>query len=74
MEKKVKNLKKCIIEALSKNLEGLTIEQLSAYCGSHRHTVSKYVFALKESGLIREEEFGRSKLCMLNKPEGVRKK
>lgn len=74
MEKKVKDLKKCIIEALSKNSEGLTIEEIAEYCGVHRHTVSKYIFALKESGMVRQEEFGRSKICFLVKPEEGRKK
>ncbi|MEM5773313.1 MAG: helix-turn-helix domain-containing protein [Candidatus Aenigmatarchaeota archaeon] len=74
MERKVKDVKKCIIEALSKNPEGLTIEQISNHCGLHRHTVSKYVFALKESGIIRQEEFGRSKICILIKAEEGRKK
>ena len=51
------------IEALvSKHPEGLTIADISSKLDLHRHTVSKYVYALVRSSQIDQRKIGKSSL------------
>ncbi len=56
-----------IVEALSRNTEGLTILDLAETVGAHRHTVTKYVSQLIEEEVVRMREIGPAKLCTLNR-------
>lgn len=55
-----------IIKILSKHPDGLTIQQIAETLKAHRHTISKYVFALNMAGIIDFREIGRAKLCFLS--------
>lgn len=59
--------RKRIVEALSRNSEGLTILDLAESVGAHRHTVTKYVQQLLEENILRMREIGPAKLCILNR-------
>lgn len=61
------DVKKRIIEILREYPEGLNIKKISEIARLNRHTISKYVLALKEARLIKQEEFGRAKICILIK-------
>lgn len=56
-----------IVEALSRNTEGLTILDLAERVGAHRHTVTKYVSQLVGDNIVRMREIGPAKLCILNR-------
>jgi len=54
-----------IVEVLKKNPEGLTLFSLAELSGLHRHTVSKYVNELMNSGIVFQRNVGVAKLCFL---------
>ena len=66
MRKKL-TAKEILIKVLTKHPDGLSIQELAKKSNLHRHTVSKYVLALKEAGLIEQKEIGRAKVCILSK-------
>jgi len=54
-----------IVEVLKKNPEGLTLFSLAELSGLHRHTVTKYVNELMNSGIVFQRNVGVAKLCFL---------
>ncbi len=67
----VNNVKESIIRLLSRHPNGLTILDIAKNLDLHRHTASRYVFALQEGGHVECQESGRAKVCFLakRKPE-----
>jgi len=65
-----------IIKVLSKHPEGLPILTIAKLVGSHRHTITKYVYELIGSGIIYQRRVGSAKLCYLKEDfiEKVRKR
>jgi len=61
-----------VIEVLKMHPEGLIAIELSKILGSHRHTVSKYIYQLVDEGLINQRDVGTAKLCYLRN-DNVRK-
>jgi len=59
------NFKERIIDVLKKHPEGLTIIEISNLIGSHRHTITKYIYQLIGEGLIYQRKVGTAKLCYL---------
>ena len=60
-----KDIKEEIIRILENHPEGLTIQALSKRIGVSRHTVTKYVFELKGSGVIYRRRVGSATLHYL---------
>ena len=60
-----KNIKEEIIRILESHPEGLTIQNLSDWIGVSRHTVIKYIFELKGSGVIYRRRVGSATLHYL---------
>ena len=60
-------IKEEIVEILKEHPNGLHILEIARQLGSHRHTVTKYVYELIGSGTIRVREIGTAKLCILEK-------
>ena len=60
-----KNVKEEIVRILETHPEGLTIQNLSDWIGVSRHTVIKYVFELKGSGIIYRRRVGSATLHYL---------
>ena len=54
-----------IIRLLTKHSDGLKVSDIAKELNTHRHTVSKYIFAMTTSGIIDQREVGRAKLCFL---------
>jgi DNA-binding IclR family transcriptional regulator len=52
-----------IIDALNHHPEGLTTVDIAKSLGTHRHTVTKYVYQLVGEGVIHQREIGNAKLC-----------
>lgn len=65
------NVKESIIRLLSKHPDGLPIFDIAKNLDLHRHTASRYAFALQEAGHIECHEVGRAKFCSLKR--GARK-
>ncbi|MBI2542785.1 MAG: helix-turn-helix domain-containing protein [Candidatus Aenigmarchaeota archaeon] len=61
------NLKESLVRLLSKHPNGLTILDIAKNLDLHRHTASRYVFALQEAGYIECHEAGRAKMCVLKR-------
>jgi predicted transcriptional regulator len=60
-----KNVKEEIIRILETHPEGLTVQSLSNQIGVSRHTIIKYVFELKGSGIIYRRRVGSATLHYL---------
>ena len=60
-----KNVREEIIRILESHPEGITIQNLSDWIGVSRHTVIKYVFELKGSGIIYRRRVGSATLHYL---------
>jgi len=60
-----KNVKDEIIRILETHPEGVTLQALSDRIGVSRHTVVKYVFELKGSGIIYRRRVGSATLHYL---------
>jgi predicted transcriptional regulator len=60
-----KNIKEEIIRILETHPEGLTVQNLSDWIGVSRHTVIKYIFELKGSGIIYRRRVGSATLHYL---------
>ena len=60
-----KNVKDEIIRILETHPEGVTLQSLSNRIGVSRHTVVKYVFELKGSGIIYRRRVGSATLHYL---------
>jgi DNA-binding IclR family transcriptional regulator len=58
-----------IIEALRQHPEGLTTVDIARVIGSHRHTITKYVYQLVGEGMIHQREIGNAKLCYMKGEE-----
>ena len=58
-------IKEKILKLLKKYPNGLPIGEISKRLGIHRNTVSKYVFALKEAGLLECKKIGPFKVFFL---------
>jgi len=56
------SVEKEILGLVSKHPEGLSIDDISSNLGLHRHTVSKYVYALVRSNQIVQRKIGRVSL------------
>ena len=56
-----------ILKYLSKHPEGTMILDLADVIGSHRHTVTKYVYRLEGMGKITIRKIGIAKLCYLSR-------
>jgi len=67
------NVKESIIRLLTRHQNGLAILDIAKNLNLHRHTASRYVFALQEAGHIECHEVGRSKLCFLSKRKPERR-
>ncbi|MCK4634913.1 MAG: hypothetical protein KAT37_03500 [Candidatus Aenigmarchaeota archaeon] len=52
-----------ILSYLGKHPEGTMILDLAAALGSHRHTITKYVYRLEGMGLLSVRKIGIAKLC-----------
>lgn len=61
------NIKKNILEVLSKHPEGLTFTQIARELGMHRHTITKYIYELKGEGTVSIRDLRTLKLCYLKK-------
>jgi predicted transcriptional regulator len=62
-----KNIKDEIIRFLELHPEGVTLQALSDKIGVSRHTIVKYVFELKGSGIIHRRRVGSATLHYLKK-------
>ncbi len=51
-----------ILELIDKHLEGLTINDIALKLKLHRHTVSKYVYALTVSRNLYQRRIGKGAL------------
>jgi len=60
-----KNIKDEIIRILESHPEGVTLQALSDRIGVSRHTVVKYIFELKGSGIIYRRRVGSATLHYL---------
>ena len=60
-----KNVKQEIIRILETHPEGLTVQALSDKIGVSRHTIIKYVFELKGSGVVYRRRVGSATLHYL---------
>lgn len=60
-----KNIKEEIIRILGTHPEGLTVQTLSDRIGVSRHTIIKYIFELKGSGIIYRRRVGSATLHYL---------
>jgi predicted transcriptional regulator len=60
-----KNVKEEIIRILETHPEGITVQSLSDWIGVSRHTVIKYIFELKGSGIIYRRRVGSATLHYL---------
>jgi response regulator of citrate/malate metabolism len=56
-----------IVELLKKHPEGLSIHEISAELGVHRHTVAKYIYFLEGSGEVFVRKIGAVSLIYHNK-------
>lgn len=65
------DIKKEILKVLGKHREGLTFTQIATAVGKHRHTVTKYIFALSGAGELYIRDMGTLKLCYLEKPPSI---
>jgi predicted transcriptional regulator len=59
------SIKEEIIRILENHPEGLTIQDLSESIGVSRHTIIKYIFELKGSGVIYRRRVGSATLHYL---------
>jgi len=59
------NFKARIVETLRNNPNGLTILELSNLLGTHRNTITKYVYELAGARLINQRKVSTAKLCFL---------
>lgn len=59
------NPREGIVRALREHPEGLTLKDIAELTGSHRHTVTKYVYELIGARVILERDVGAAKLCYL---------
>lgn len=64
--KKNNQVRENVIKLLQKHPEGLHILDIARLIGSHRHTVTKYIYELTGAETIRIREIGTAKLCFLN--------
>lgn len=60
-----KNVREEIIRILETHPEGLTVQFLSDRIGVSRHTIIKYVFELKGSGILYRRRVGSATLHYL---------
>jgi Fic family protein len=60
-----KHFREMIIEALKQHPEGLTTVDIARIVGSHRHTVTKYIYQLVGEGVIHQRGIGNAKLCYI---------
>lgn len=60
-------IKEEIIKVLNKHPEGLTFSGIARKLNVHRHTLTKYIFELKGSGIIFVRNLGTLKLCYIKK-------
>ncbi len=59
------HLKDKIKRILRRHPEGLHILEIARAVKAHRHTVSKYVGELTDSGAVYQRDLGTIKLCYL---------
>jgi predicted transcriptional regulator len=67
------NFRERIIKILIKHPEGLTTIEIARILGSHRHTITKYIYQLVGEGVIYQREVGTAKLCYLKVEKNDRK-
>jgi DNA-binding IclR family transcriptional regulator len=67
------HVKERIIDVLKQHPEGLTAVDISKILGSHRHTITKYIYQLVGEGLLYQREVGTAKLCYLKEENNARK-
>ena len=67
------NYREVIIKLLKEHPEGLTTVDISRMLGSHRHTITKYIYQLVGEDLIHQRKVGSAKLCYLKEGKNVRK-
>ena len=63
---------KKILDVLSKHPEGITIIDISKKTNVHRNTISKYIFALSKTGIVKQRKVGVASLCYLEKKRKVK--
>lgn len=63
--KQEKNYKEKIVKILSQHPEGLSILEISALVGAHRHTTNKYIHELIGADVIYQRDIGTVKLHYL---------
>ena len=68
------HVKERIIDVLKQHPEGLTTVDIAKILGSHRHTITKYIYQLVGEGLIYQREVGTAKLCYLKEEKNDRKR
>ena len=57
--------REAIVGVLRQHPEGLTIKDIAELTGSHRHTITKYVYELTGAQVILQRDVGAAKLCYL---------
>jgi predicted transcriptional regulator len=67
------NYRERIIKLLKEHPEGLTTVDIARMLGSHRHTITKYIYQLVGEDLIHQRKIGSAKLCYLKEEKNVRK-
>ena len=65
------HFKERIVEVLRKHPEGLTTVDIAKLIGSHRHTVTKYIYQMVGEGAIYQRSIGAAKLCYLKEARSV---
>ena len=61
------DIRQKILELLKANPIGLTIEEIAAGVGMHRHSVTKYIYELSGAKEIVLRPIGKAKICYLAK-------
>ena len=56
-----------IVKLLHEHPEGLTTVDIAKFLGSHRHTITKYIYLLIGEGKIYQREVGPAKICYLKR-------
>ena len=56
-----------ILQVLREHPEGLTTVDIAKLLGSHRHTITKYIYQLNGEGKIYQRKVGPAKLCYLKR-------
>lgn len=67
MKNDLEVMQKKIVKLLKEHPEGLTTVEIAKLLNTHRHTITKYIYALVGAGIIYQRIVGPAKICYLKK-------